>query len=132
MQATGLGPVTVTKTTAFSLHPAQKTSMCFSMFSQHLFWIVLLQVLSPLMRVSPAYGEVVMGVFALIAYQVLFHQHFFSADTRCCWRMQALDSCSYVRHLRAYSEACSASTVSFPPTGPRLDIACRLAVAVSA
>ena len=31
---------------------------------------LLLQVLSPLMRVSPAYGEVVMGVFALIAYQV--------------------------------------------------------------
>jgi hypothetical protein len=33
-----------------------------------------LQVLSPLMRVSPAYGEVVMGVFALIAYQVHFQQ----------------------------------------------------------
>lgn len=29
-----------------------------------------MQVLSPLMRVSPAYGEVVTGVFALIAYQV--------------------------------------------------------------
>jgi hypothetical protein len=41
-----------------------------------------LQVLSPLMRVSPAYGEVVMGVFALIAYQV----HMLCNCSACCIR----------------------------------------------